>query len=104
MTLDFEKQKLIEELRKHNPKKVLVQLAEGIKQNAVEISSWIEELGIEVIFSGETCWGGCSIAIQEAQALGVDLIVHFGHAQFINIDFPVIILLILIQNQTNCIC
>lgn len=90
MTLNFEKEKLIEELKKRNPKKVLVQLAEGIKQNAPEISKWIEDLGIEVIFSGETCWGGCSVAIQEAEAFGVDLIVHFGHAEFIKMDFPVL--------------
>ncbi len=90
MTLNFEKDKLIEELKKRNPKKVLVQLAEGIKKDAPEISKWIEELGIDVIFSGETCWGACSVAVQEAEALGVDLIVHFGHAEFIKIDFPVI--------------
>ena len=92
MTLNFEKEKLIAELKKAKPKpkKVLVQLAEGIKKNAPEISEWIESLGIECIFSGEPCWGGCSVAVQEAKALGVDLIVHFGHAEFIKMDFPVI--------------
>src|SRR3990170_6707315 len=90
MTLNFEKEKLISELKERKPKKVLVQLAEGIKQNAPEISEWIESLGIECIFSGETCWGACSIGVQEAQALGVDLIVHFGHAEFIKVGFPVI--------------
>ncbi len=90
MTLDFEKEKLINELEKRKPKKVLVQLAEGIKKNALEIKEWIEALGIEVIFSGETCWGGCDIAVDEAQAVGADLIVHFGHAEFIRTDFPVI--------------
>lgn len=90
MTLNFEKEKLAEELKKLKPKKVLVQLPEGIKQNAVEISKTIEDLGIEVIFSGETSWGGCSIALQEAEALQVDLIVHFGHSKFIDADFPVL--------------
>ena len=90
MTLNFEKEKLISELKERKPKKVLVQLAEGIKQNAPEISEWITSLGIECIFSGETCWGACSVAVQEAQALGVDLIVHFGHAQFIPVDFPIL--------------
>ena len=90
MTLNFEKEKLIEELKKRNPKKVLVQLAEGIKRDASEISEWIEGLGIECIFSGESCWGACSVAVQEAQALGVDLLVHFGHAQFIPVDFPIL--------------
>ena len=90
MVLNFEKELLISQLKKAKPKRVLVQLAEGIKKNAPEISEWIEGLGIECIFSGETCWGACSVAVQEAQALGVDLIVHFGHAEFIKMDFPVI--------------
>ena len=90
MTLNFEKEKLLKELKKRKPKKVLVQLAEGIKQNAQEIGKWIEDLGIKVVFSGETCWGGCSIALQEAEALKVDLIVHFGHEKFIDTKFPVL--------------
>jgi len=90
MTLEFEKEKLISELTERKPKKVLVQLAEGIKRDASEISNWIESLGIECIFSGETCWGACSVAVQEAQALGVDLLVHFGHAEFIKVDFPIL--------------
>tara|TARA_B100000315_G_C14575635_1_gene587751 strand:- start:2033 stop:3019 length:987 start_codon:yes stop_codon:yes gene_type:complete len=90
MTLDFEEKKLVKELKKRKPKKVLVQLAEGIKQNAVEISKVIESLGIECIFSGETSWGGCSVALQEAEALDVDLIVHFGHAKFIDTKFPIL--------------
>ncbi len=90
MVLNFEKEDLIKELKKKKPKKVLVQLAEGIKQNSHELAKIFEDLGIEVIFSGETCWGACSVAVQEAQALGVDLIVHFGHAQFIPVKFPVL--------------
>lgn len=90
MTLNFEKEKLVKELKKIKPKKVLVQLPEGIKQNAFEIAEIIENLGIETIFSGETVWGGCSIALQEAEALSVDLIVHFGHAKFIDSDFPIL--------------
>ena len=90
MTLNFEKEKLVEELKKLNPRKVLVQLPEGLKQNALEISKEIENLGIEAIFSGETCWGGCAVATQEAQALGANLIIHFGHAKFLDVDFPVL--------------
>ena len=88
--LNFEKPKLIRELKKRKPKLVLVQLPEGIKQKAIEIVQVIEDLGIRAIVSGETCWGGCAIATQEAQALGADLIVHFGHAEFIKADFPII--------------
>ncbi|MBM3228727.1 diphthamide biosynthesis enzyme Dph2 [Candidatus Pacearchaeota archaeon] len=90
MVFDFEKEKLIAELKKRKPKKVLVQLPEGIKKEASKISKLIEALGIEVIFSGQTCWGACSLAYFEAKALGVDLIVHFGHAEFLRTDIPVL--------------
>ncbi len=96
MTLNFEKDKLISELNKRKPKKVLIQLAEGIKQNALEIFDIInklnieKKLGIEVVFSGESAWGGCSVSIDEAKKVDADLIIHFGHAPFINVDFPVV--------------
>lgn len=90
MVLNFELEKLEKELLERKPKKVLVQLPEGVKQNVFEISRLFEKLGIEVVFSGETCWGGCSIAVVEAQSIGVDLIVHFGHAKFIDSDFPIL--------------
>jgi len=90
MTLDFEKEKLIKELKKRKPKRVLIQLAEGIKQNSTEMAEIFNELGIEAIFSGETSWGACAPAVQEAEALGADLIVHFGHAEFIKINFPIL--------------
>ena len=99
MALNFEKNKLIKELKRLKPKKVLVQLPEGVKQNVAEISEEMEKLGIEVVISGETCWGGCSIAVQEAKDLKVDLIVHFGHAKFIDVNFPV--LYIEIRDELN---
>ncbi|PIO08688.1 diphthamide biosynthesis enzyme Dph2 [Candidatus Pacearchaeota archaeon CG10_big_fil_rev_8_21_14_0_10_34_12] len=90
MVLNFEIPKLVRELKKIKPKKVLVQLPEGIKQNVSEISEVFDNLKIEVIFSGETAWGGCAIALKEAEALKADLIVHFGHAKFIDLPkkFP----------------
>jgi len=90
MVLNFEKESLLEQLKEKAPKRILVQLPEGVKTKAPELQRDIEELGIEVIFSGETSWGGCCIALQEAKDVQADLIVHFGHAPFINVSFPVI--------------
>lgn|SRR3989344_375177 len=90
MAFDFEYNKMKEELHKIKPKRVLVQLPEGIKQKAFEVKKEIEELGIEVIFSGETAWGGCCISAPEAKIVGADLIIHFGHAKFIESNFPVL--------------
>ena len=86
MTLNFELDKALNEVKKAKAKKVLVQLPEGIKQNAFEIQEEISKLGVEVVFSGETCWGGCSIAVNEARDARADLILHFGHAKFIDVD------------------
>jgi len=101
MTLNFETEKLKKELKKLKPKKVLVQLPEGIKQNAFDILNVFDELGIEVVFSGETCWGGCSIAVDEAKSVKADLIVHFGHSEFMRVDFPVVY--IPIKDELNLI-
>lgn len=90
MTFNFEIPKLVKELKKRKPKKVLVQLPEGVKQNVFEIVSEIEKLGIEVVVSGETCWGGCSVSVDEARNVKADLIVHFGHAEFTKINYPVL--------------
>ena len=67
MTLNFEINHLIEKLKELKPKKVLIQLREGIKQNSFEIAKVFEDLKIEVVFSGETCWGACALAIDEAK-------------------------------------
>jgi len=90
MTLDLEFEKLERELKKRKPKKVLVQLPEGIKIHALEVAEKIQKLGIKVVFSGNTCWGGCSADPQEAKLVEADLIVHFGHAPFYEVNFPII--------------
>jgi 2-(3-amino-3-carboxypropyl)histidine synthase len=90
MVLDFEENFMITELKKRKPKKVLVQLPEGIKTESLNIKEKIEKLGIEVIFSGETAWGGCCVAVDEAKQFKVDLIVHFGHSEFLKTKFPVL--------------
>jgi 2-(3-amino-3-carboxypropyl)histidine synthase len=90
MVLNFEEEFFLNELKRIKPKKILVQLPEGIKTKANEMQEKIENLGIEVIFSGETAWGGCSLALEEAKKFNVDLILHFGHAPFIQVDFPVL--------------
>ena len=90
MAFNFETEKLRKDLKKIKPKRVLVQLPEGVKQNSFELLDFFNELKIEVVFSGETCWGGCAIAVDEAKAVKADLIVHFGHSEFMKVDFPVV--------------
>lgn len=90
MAFNFETEKLRKHLEKIKPKRVLVQLPEGVKQNSFELLEFFEKLKIESIFSGETCWGGCAVAVEEAKSVKADLIVHFGHSEFMKVNFPVI--------------
>jgi 2-(3-amino-3-carboxypropyl)histidine synthase len=41
----------------------------------------IEKTGALSIVSADPCYGACDIATAEAESLGVDLIIHFGHAK-----------------------
>ncbi len=88
---DFEEDKVVEEINKRKAKLVLLQLPEGIKKEALRLSKYFEsKTNAEVIVSGETCWGGCDLSLDEAKNLGADLLVHYGHAPFMKkVDFPV---------------
>lgn len=91
-TFDFEEARVIKELKEKNAKKALLQLPEGLKQEAIRLANLFEkETNAEIIVSGETCWGGCDLALEEAQNLKVDLLIHYGHAPFMKkVDFPVL--------------
>lgn len=101
MVLNFENEKLIRELKRIKPKRVLIQLPEGVKQNAFDVLKIFSDLDIEAVFSGETCWGGCSISTEEAKLVNADLIVHFGHSEFAKVNFPVVY--IAIKDELNLI-
>ncbi|MBU1204270.1 MAG: diphthamide biosynthesis enzyme Dph2 [Nanoarchaeota archaeon] len=80
---DIELDKAIMEIGKIKPNLILIQLPEGLKKQAIELSQKIEkETGANTIISGEPCWGACDIAEQEAKELKADLILHFGHNEF----------------------
>lgn len=88
---DFDLKKVASEVNKKAPKRVLVQLPEGMKMYAYEIADYLDKnTKTEVIVSGDSNWGGCDIAVDEAKNVKADLIVHFGHAKFIRSDFPVL--------------
>ena len=73
---------LIDMIKQKKPKRVLLQLPEGLKTRAVEIANEIEKEGIEVILSAEPCYGACDLPDNEASLAECDLIVHVGHKKF----------------------
>lgn len=84
-------EELVSEVKKQGAKKVMIQLPEGIKIRAQEISEQLEKHGIESMVSLEPCYGACDLRDHEARLLGCDLLVHVGHSDFgVKTAFPVL--------------
>ena len=80
---DFEEERLLAELKKRKPKRILLQVPEGLKKEAVCLAELIQEKAkTQVVVSGEPLWGACDIAIGEAKIIKADLIVIYGNDQF----------------------
>ncbi|MEM4182041.1 MAG: diphthamide synthesis protein [Candidatus Pacearchaeota archaeon] len=78
--LDLEN--LSKKIIKQKAKKVLIQLPDGLKKKAEEISYFLEKKTKSKIFIWlGNCFGGCDIPFQ-IKSLGIDLIVQFGHARY----------------------
>jgi 2-(3-amino-3-carboxypropyl)histidine synthase len=83
LRFDFEEERIKQEITKLAAKRVLLQMPEGLKPQAPKIAKLVEKSGAVAIISADPCYGACDIAVAEAEGLGVDLIVHFGHAKMV---------------------
>jgi len=77
---NLEERRLKEEIKKRQAKRVLIQLPEGLKLEGPRLASIAEEAGAVAIVSADPCYGACDLALPEAESLGVDLLIHYGHA------------------------
>jgi 2-(3-amino-3-carboxypropyl)histidine synthase len=80
---DFEEERIKQEIINLGAKRVLLQMPEGLKPEATKLAKIVEKCGALAIISADPCYGACDIAVAEAEGLGVDLIVHFGHAKMV---------------------
>jgi 2-(3-amino-3-carboxypropyl)histidine synthase len=76
----FEEERLKDEITKHDAKRVLMQLPEGLKTEGPRLATIVERSGALAIISADPCYGACDLAIQEAENLNADLLIHFGHS------------------------
>jgi 2-(3-amino-3-carboxypropyl)histidine synthase len=87
----FQEDNLIHELNAKKPKRVLLQLPEGLKPKALDLAKLIQEkTSSEVIISGEPLWGACDVAVAEAKTLNCDMILIYGHTKFAETKFPIL--------------
>jgi len=83
---DFEEERLKQEVVKLGAKRVLIQLPEGLKSEAPRLAKIVEKAGALPIVSADPCYGACDLATSEAEGLGADLIVHYGHAKLLKYE------------------
>lgn len=75
-----------QEILKLQAKRVLIQLPEGLKPEAPRLAKIIEKVGAVPIVSADPCYGACDLATAEAESLGVDLIIHYGHSKLLKYE------------------
>jgi 2-(3-amino-3-carboxypropyl)histidine synthase len=80
---DFEEERVKQEIQKLGAKRVLLQLPEGLKPEGPRLAAVVEKASALPIISADPCYGACDLAVDEAEHLGADLIVHFGHARML---------------------
>ncbi len=75
---DLELEKAAENIIKEKAKLVCIQLPDGLKEKATEISKYLEEKtkATIIIWLG-SCWGACDIPV-----LDVDLLIQWGHSDW----------------------
>ena len=83
MTYNLQLNKAIEQIKESKAKLVLIQLPDGLKPKAAEIEESItKNTDAKVLIWLGSCFGACDIPL-EVERLGVDLIINWGHSQFI---------------------
>ncbi len=83
MIFDLEEDRLRKELSRRGAKRVLIQLPEGLKAVGPSLAALVEKAGATAIVSADPCYGACDLATQEAESLGADLVVHYGHSEIV---------------------
>ena len=81
---ELELDKIISAIKKQNAKRVLIQLPEGLKQYGPSIIKELEKMlgdksKVKIFIWMGSCFGACDVPL-EAESLGIDLIVQFGHS------------------------
>lgn len=83
---DFEEERVKREILKLGAKRVLIQFPEGLKPEATRIAKIVEKSGVLPIISADPCYGACDLATAEAESLGVDMIIHYGHSKLVKYE------------------
>lgn len=80
---EFDTIKALETIKKVGGRIIGLQFPEGLKEHATEIAEKIEEnTGATAVIFMDPVYGACDTKDKDAELLGIDLIMHFGHTDF----------------------
>src|SRR5713101_3523925 len=81
---DLEEEKVLAEIEERGARKILLQLPDGLKQEGPRLARLIrEKTGAEVFVSATPAWGACDLSLDAATRLKADLLIHYGHNEFL---------------------
>lgn len=84
---NFEIHKTIWRIRQTKAKRVALQMPEGLLMFSITICDIIERFTeADTVIMGDVTYGACCIDDFTARALGVELLVHYGHSCLIPVD------------------
>ncbi len=83
LIFDLEEERLREEVSRLGVKRVLIQLPEGLKAVGPRLADLVQRDGAVAIVSADPCYGACDLATLDAESLGAELVVHYGHSEMI---------------------
>ncbi|NVO66529.1 diphthamide biosynthesis enzyme Dph2 [Methanofollis tationis] len=72
---------LAERIRQTGARRIVLQIPDGLKRQAVPLVRALRAEGIEVAaVAGDPCYGSCDLSLDAVALTGADLLVHIGHA------------------------
>src|SRR5436853_5074900 len=81
---DLEEDKLVAEITGRGARRLLIQLPDGLKNEGPRLASLVRDrTGAEVFVSASSAWGACDLSLDAAARLKADLLVHYGHNEFL---------------------
>jgi diphthamide biosynthesis enzyme Dph1/Dph2-like protein len=81
MQYDLEMERVVREILDAKPKKVCVQLPDGLKQQANKVQSEIEsKTDAEVVIYLGSCFGACDFPVWAQKHF--DMLIAFGHSEW----------------------
>jgi len=81
---DLDEDKLLAEITGRGARRILIQLPDGLKNEGTRLAGLVRvKTGADVFVSAVPAWGACDLSLDAATRLKADLLVHYGHNEFL---------------------